>query len=331
MLKYLLIVILLKVMIARVSCAECPPKQLVYPCECSNDLIFCGHFQTQYLNNIFHTISKYLDKDNKSYLILDLNNISITSLDDNVFSGLQFKRIFLRNLRQLSRISVNAFNGTQNYTEELTVEGDNGLINDQNFKQFSSAINNLVNLETLYLDSYHLKAYPFGALQNQNLLDIDLNFNRVRNGTLKTLENFGFYYQNKLESLDITNQVLNFIPKNAFTFEKDSDHLLHVYLDNNQLNSSSFESGLFNNTNRVLEVYLRNNKIDYLDEKIFAPLLMANTENKIDVSDNPLVLDCRMSWMANNSDINLLHQILGGETVDGKHIIFLESIYFTNC
>ena len=275
-------------------------------------------------------IDKYLDNDSKNYLILDLNNISISELKDNVFSGLQFKRIFLRNLKQLTRIHKNVFNGTEEYTEELTIEGDNRLFNDKRFKEVSSAISSLRNLESLYLDVNHMTSVPSNAFHNAKLSDIDFSFNRARNGSIKRVKDFAFYHQNDLVDLDLTHQEISFIEKNAFTFEKDSNQTLHIFLDHNHLKSHSFDNGLFNLTNRIIELSLRHNQIEYLDEKIFGPFLVSSSGNKIDLSDNPLVVDCRMAWILNYPQILLFSQILGGETKDGKKLIFLESYNFNN-
>jgi len=263
--------------------------------------------------------------------MLDIKNISITELEDNVFSGLEFKRIFLRDLQDLKKISTNAFNGTQEYLEELSIEGEFKLDFDSNFQGLLSAINTLKNLERLYLDSYHLKSFPSYALKNSRISDIDLNFNRLQNGSLKTVENFAFYHQNDLVGLDLTNQQLNYIPTNAFKFEKESKNILSIFLDYNKLNSSSFEFGLFNNTNRVLNLYLRNNNITYIDENIFAPFFKSNEHNRIDLSENPLLLDCRMSWMIKPGMVDLYHQVLGGDCTNLKKLVFLDETDFRNC
>ncbi len=323
------ITILLSV-ISIVNCAKCPPKQIVFPCDCGNDVIYCGLKSTRYLKHIFKGMSKYLREDNKSFLILDIKNISIVELEDNIFSGLQFKRIFLRDLQDLKRISTHAFNGTQEYLEELSIEGESKLDTDSNFGELLSAINTLKSLEALYLDSYQLKRFPSYALKNSKISDIDLNFNRLRIGSLKFIDNFAFYHQNDLVDLDLTNQQLDYIPKNAFTFEKQSKEKLSIFLDHNNLNSSSFELGLFNNTNRILNLYLRNNNITFIDEKIFAPFFDKTEENKIDLSENPILLDCRTRWMVNYGS-SLYHRILGGVSTSLKKLMFLDENDFKDC
>jgi len=182
------------------------------------------------------------------------------------------------------------------------------------------------------MDCHALTDYPFAAFENRNLLDIDLNFNRLTGGALKRVKNFAFYKQNNVSDVDITHQSVDYIERNAFTFEAESTHILHVFLDNNRLNATSFEFNVFNDTNRAIELFVRNNSIEYLDEKVFQPFFAANKLNKLDVSDNPLVLDCRMAWLVNtSSNVELMRQILGGETTNEKHIIFLEPNDFMNC
>jgi hypothetical protein len=66
------------------------------------------------------------------------------------------------------------------------------------------------------------------------------------------------------------------------------------------LNDTSFESGIFANSKRPLYIYLKNNKLTYLDEKIFGPYLKNDKNNTIDFDIRGIVCDCRMLWLIKN-------------------------------
>jgi hypothetical protein len=75
---------------------------------------------------------------------------------------------------------------------------------------------------------------------------------------------------------------------------------------------------------------LRNNNITFIDEKVFGPFFDRTEENKIDFSENPLLLDCRMHWMVKYGN-SLYHRILGGVSTSLKQLIFLEENDFKDC
>jgi hypothetical protein len=71
-------------------------------------------------------------------------------------------------------------------------------------------------------------------------------------------------------------------------------------LQENYLNDTSFESGVFANTKRPLYIYLRNNKLTYLDEKIFGLYLNNDKNNTINCDIKEIFSDCRMLWLIKN-------------------------------
>jgi len=102
---------------------------------------------------------------------------------------------------------------------------------------------------------------------------------------------------NNLHDLSFGYHSIDFISKNAFDFELASNQTLRIYLHEKNLNDTSFENGLFANTKRPLYIYLRNNKLTYLDEKIFGVFLRNDNKNVINLELKQIVCDCRMFWL----------------------------------
>lgn len=61
-------------------------------------------------------------------------------------------------------------------------------------------------------------------------------------------------------------------------------------MEENYLNDTSFESGLFANTKRPLYIYLR-------DKKVFGVFLRNDKKNVINLDTKQIVCDCRMFWL----------------------------------
>ncbi len=98
------------------------------------------------------------------------------------------------------------------------------------------------------------------------------------------------------------------------------------------MNSTSFESTAFTNTNRPIHLSLINNKIRYLDEKIFAPILRLDKRNVIDLAGNSLLCyDCRMKWLIRDKESFGENQIKVYYSENGKDVWQLWEIDFNNC
>jgi len=134
------------------------------------------------------------------------------------------------------------------------------------------------------------------------LTDVDFDYwkDETSHGSIKTIGNNAFFNLNNLQHLSFGYHSIDFIPKNAFDFELASDKKLLIYLHENNLNDTSFESGVFTNTKRPLYIYLRNNKLTYLDEKIFGVFLKNDKNNEINGELREIVCDCRMLWLFKN-------------------------------
>jgi len=247
-------------------------------CECKDDRIECHGNRGYNLSSIFSAVTKSLTTEQKHFSELSIKNHGITELEDNVLNGLKFSKITIREAYNLSRISAKAFNGTEDTLEEFVLDSKNQIGKNGHISELFDAFTSLPNLKIFHLNAYFIDSIAEGLFKNHQdkLTDIDLAFNLEGRGTINKVGNKAFYNLNNLQSLNIGIQSIDFLPKSAFDFELASNQTIHIYLHNNNLNETSFESGIFENTKRPVYLFLKGNKITFLDEKIFSPFLKYN-------------------------------------------------------
>jgi hypothetical protein len=204
----------------------------------------------------------------------------------------------------LTKISTNAFNGTADDIVELDLSGKSQLGKDGKINELFDVFSSLPNLRKIHLNTETIDKIPENAFKNKqiNLTHIDFDYwkNETSHGSIKTIGNNAFFHLQNLQYLSFGYQSIDFIPKNAFDFELASDKKLSIQFHDNNLNDTSFESGVFANTKRPLYIDLGNNKLTYLDEKIFGIYLKNDKNSEINCESNEMVCDCRMLWLFKN-------------------------------
>lgn len=104
------------------------------------------------------------------------------------------------------------------------------------------------------------------------------------------------YHLYNLTWLDLSGNQLKEINNLTFSFPSDSNKPLQLDLDNNLLTGHSFKEGSFSNVNRPIVLSLRANKIEFLPEKVFLPLLKSDSF-RVFPSENKFVCDCNNRWL----------------------------------
>lgn len=311
---------------------------LLNPCKCRNNQIICDGEYSFNLRTVFNKLNRSLPQDkDKVFDEFLLNNTEISELDDDVFSFIRFRRIKLVDPLSLRRISGNAFRAIGPYIREFIVMGENVLGEESFADDLFDALNSLTNATTIWLNRNRLRSIPtvaFGKNHNANFQLVELNFNKFssKNGYIRSIGNFAFYYLNNLQHLYLSHQRLSYLPANAFDFEMPSNSTLYIYLGNNKLNNTSFEKGIFLNAKRPIHLELYwNPDLTFLDEEIFEPFLKANPMNKISLQDNPLSCDCKSYWMVKTKDA-YKDQLLNVMCKIGpKQIFSIDLIPFDKC
>lgn len=283
---------------------------LLNPCRCSNDQITCDGEYNFNLKSVFFKLNRTLrhPEDRRFDLIL-LNNTEITELPENVFGDIHFKKIKIVDALSLRRIASNAFERIGPNVSELIVAGESLVGEDSHASDLFDALNTLVNAKKIWLNRNRLRSIPtvaFGKKPEVEFQLEELNFNKFssRNGYIKSVGNFAFYYLNNLQYLYLSHQRINYLPANVFDFELASNHTLYIYLGNNKLNNTSFEKGILLNSKRPIHLELYwNHDLTYLDESVFVPFLQANKQNRISLQDNPLSCDCNSYWIVRDREL----------------------------
>ncbi len=288
----------------RIPKVVCSLNEVSSYCECDNNVFKCSGIKPFNLSTVFSSMSKNLKPEQKHFEEFWLTNHGITELEDNVFNGIRFNIIKIDEAMNFSKISTNAFNGTANDIVELDFYGKNQLGKDGKIEELFDVLSSLPNLRMLNLNTEKIDKIPENAFKNKQINLTNIEFDYFRNdrshGSIKTIGNNAFFHLNNLQYIGFGSQSIDFIPKNAFDFELASDKKLLIYLHENNLNDTSFESGVFANSKRPLYIYLRNNKLTYLDEKIFGLYLKNDKNNEINCELKEIVCDCRMLWLIKN-------------------------------
>ena len=323
----------------------CSQSIINHPCRCENGKIICDGEYEFNLNAQFERLNRNVNHhhhhdDHGDGIVFDefiLNNTEISQLTDDLFGDrIKFKSIKLIDCLSLRRIAANTFRKSGSFIEQFIVQGESSLGEDQYASDLFDSLNSMVNVEKIWLNRNRLRSIPtvaFGKKSGFVKLK-ELNFNKFssKNGYIKSVGNFAFYYLNQLQYVYLSHQRINYLPANAFDFEQTSNQTLYIYLGNNKLNNTSFEKGIFLNSKRPIHLELYwNPELTYLDEDVFAPFLQLNPLNRISLQDNPLVCDCNSYWIIRDRH-KFVNQILNVMCKIGpKQTFNIDLISFDKC
>ncbi len=270
---------------------------MIHPCTCSNQDIKCNG---ENLKKIFENLSNNLNDDEKHFNEFKL--CSSTEIEDHTFYDITFKRIILDS-DNLSIIRSNAFTSIAANVEFFQELFDSKLGEELYVEELFNALMSLVNVKDIIFCFAHLKSIPDHAFKStygeqKNLMTLIFDGQSTPKPYIHTIGKYAFYELNNLTFLGLGNQLIDFVPQHAFDFHKPSNNVLDLYLNNNTLNSSSFELGAFLNANRPINIdFSGNPKLTYLDEKVFAPYFHINSKNSVYINEKQLVCDCNMYWL----------------------------------
>jgi hypothetical protein len=226
-----------------------------------------------------------------------------TEIEDHTFYDITFKNIWFLNCNNLSIIRSNAFTSIAANVEYFGEFGDSKLGEEPYVEELFNALMSLVNVKSIEFSFTHLKSIPDYAFKStygeqKNLVLLRFDNSDPHKPYIHAIGKYAFYELSNLKIVHLGNQIIDFVPQHAFDFHKPSNNVLDLYLNNNTLNSSSFELGAFLNAKRPLNIDLSANpKLTYLDEKVFAPYFRINSTNSVYINEKQLVCDCNMYWL----------------------------------
>lgn len=265
-----------------------------------------------------------------SLTVLNLRGNFLDTIERNTFSSLHKLEELNLGQNRISRIDIGAFDGLPNL--RVLVLDDNQLSAVP-----SEALAPLTNLAELFLGINSFRTIPSGAFQMlTRLTNLDLNGAALLNislGAFHGLENSLRQLQlsdnrlqriptvhmselSRLEELSLGQNDFEIIPEGAFVGLKNlrrleisgSMHLRKIqagaFATNTNLESiriasnkmlTDVQEGALSGLPHLKHVVLRDNALTTLDEGLF-PWSELHT---FDLSENPIVCDCRVLWLRN--------------------------------
>ena len=302
---------------------SCPPYEVLYPCychsraqnlekcsnrsedsyECQIPVITCAGDQPINLSQVFSLIDETIEEEKDRYFEwFYLSNTAITSLDENVFHGLQFRNVYIRQCLNLKTINPLAFNNSQS-VKHIWINATKLSDKVNHKRDVFKALNSLSQLKTLEVMGSRFTSIPSLAFNQYSSLKSLSFHNYNERQYLKKINSKAFYKLSHLKRIDLRNNRISKINSFAFGFDSQSNHSLRIHLENNELNSNSFSLNAFNGGNgRRIILYLGaynqcQSELKHLDKNIFEPFLMENKRNVIEMYGCPIECHSRSLWM----------------------------------
>lgn len=216
-----------------------------------------------------------------------LTNLKILYLNDNSLSKVPIEAITPLGLLAELYLGINVFTTIENGAFErlnlslLDLKGS-GLaeISEETFRGLENG------LKKLDISDNRLPEIPTKALFNLNRLEELI----LGQNSFSEIRNSAFAGQTNLRHLDVSGSLkLHRIEANAFAANPNLETL--VIVSNKAL--SEIQSGAFSGLPHLKNIDLRDNALAELSED----LLNWNELNSFDLSQNPLLCDCKMLWL----------------------------------
>ncbi|XP_076370223.1 uncharacterized protein LOC143256636 [Tachypleus tridentatus] len=238
--------------------------------------------------------------------ILDLSENNIDTIYKNAFVGLTNLKILLLKDNKLGHVPTSSF-----ITISHVLSIDLGL---NNFPiLLDDSFVNLVNLEKLKLNSCGIRQIHKRAFERLN----KLMYLFLQDNLLDSIPTEAFFYLKTLLELNIGRNNIKVIEPNSFSgltnvqaicinsapYLEKIEHeafsankrLQHVVLNHNK-NLKHIDSKAFSALTMLRSVSLRDNDLQTFHEN----LLPWNDLQQFDLRDNPLICNCRLSWLLNH-------------------------------
>lgn len=316
--------------------ACCPDTDQIEPCVCSVPFasqisISCvgEDLSDDNIHQMADSLNSYMLSNPKSILhSFRIQRTSLTLLTEDVFGLIPFFRIEiydnpLLNLANLtdavfysSMHTLRSFYAANNYLMES--DGNHVLKVFVNFPFLE-----YLTLRDNRIEAIHRKT--FNNVDQNELKSIDLSSNRIA-----VIEDYAFYQLSNLVYLNLCNNSLKTLSANALALQHWSPKPIQILLQSNQLSADQMSGRLFSQLRRPLILFLQNNKLHFLPEDVFRPIVDNETNYFVDLSANPFLCDCqRHKWLfllSKNSRPKLQNIFCGEQSVWN-----FEETVFRNC
>lgn len=283
----------------------CPQPEVISPCQCNKyfNLIDCSAVpQTTSLSGIFKRLSAELQKTGTRpvYDQFKLVESKLTAIDDDdLFSGISFRKLSIQRNSKLERISSTAFRSSFAVTTEIVIEDNESLGgSSKDSVELFRLLNQFSHLRSLHLTDSGVTQVPDGAFERpQNSLEeLVLTDNRINRIGERAFLGLG-----GLKLLNLDGNVIDKLAPSSLRLPapvKGPKSLLKLFMRSNRLTSSedSFPPGIFSNLKeRSVYLNLALNNLTSLPRPIFQGFFLHG--HVLAIQKNPLVCDCDFEWL----------------------------------
>src|SRR5699024_5922005 len=167
----------------------------------------------------------------------------IGSGDEDLFSGVAFRRVSILRNPKLRRIEPQAFRSSFNVTKELVLE-DNELLGREtaDSEALFEAINHFSALTTLHLSDSGVRVVPANAFRRPQaaLRELFLTDNRI-----DRVEDNAFTGLPALDLINLDGNQISKLSPSSLNISDTRPSLLRLFLRSNRLQADSFPVGVF--------------------------------------------------------------------------------------
>lgn len=257
--------------------------------------------------------SKYFD-------ILEIRDVPLLNVCcENVVEGFRFKTIKIIDSK-ICVMHLNSFSSSYDYTNEIVMMDVTFTPNLVDGVQLFRVLRNFPHLKGFYLLTSNLEKIPQDAFRSSIGFGYNLETIRIINSQLSSISDFTFAKLPKLKWIDLSDNQIDRISSNSFYLPSETNEPLKISLSGNKLSSDKIQPGSFDNITRPVTIYLNNNNLQSLREKVFGKLLR-RSNYVIYVDDNPFICDCRHRWLFDRKTENI-NQLREMKCVDDKKTIW---------
>ncbi|CAG2118910.1 unnamed protein product [Medioppia subpectinata] len=255
--------------------------------------IRCAGNQPFDIKATFSDLNRKLGADKRVFRQLDLSQLdSLTELPANALGGLQFEYIQLYYTRSLTRIHVNAFNGsvaTINRVDIHHVPVTEHVAGDWNL---FGAISTLKGLKTLYFRRTGVNNLPSMGLHGlKNLYEVWFDGNPIKSILPNAFNNLpSMLYLQFTDSSPIDN-----VADHAFTVGRKSTPY-EFKIDFQTQPHTTFNNRSFESIGCPTTITLGTQSTKYLDRNVFEVFLSENAMNKV-FDESIDCADSRNQWI----------------------------------
>ncbi|GFR20907.1 uncharacterized protein TNCT_133671 [Trichonephila clavata] len=309
-LLHLLIALALNIVL--VYTEECPPANLIKPCNCAEmpfPLVECGGISDM------ETLEQIFDRTaDRSFHTFALYNSSLQYLPASAISRKKFQQIMLVN------VTMNAmFDRMPDPSNRvfMIMTMNSTFLRGVGWELFKT----LKGLEVVSITRTEVKSLSKSFVDNisTKIKRFHMFDSRVRKIQYNVFSQLTDLYDLRIDNGGIKSLKRSMFPQNS--------RITGFYFPNNEI--TSLPDDLFTNMSKLEYIDFHNNKITQVTEPVFGGVY--NTLKELVMDENPIICDCSIRWYVTRYRGTLKGNCGGPEDRKGRSLQSLTPKDFTYC